>query len=159
MKYVIGNNAYAKIYTFYLNVAEKYSNTYSTEDIHRDINNVKTSIYKIENGLLRKNPTIKRWEGKGFMANTKKWYFLYRIEGDTVFVEDACHALNMKDTIEEVVSKAIHNHITKRNFYVHESKDKHKIVSINKSCLYNIISEVITTLLWEYCKYVMCYFI
>ena len=81
------------------------------------------------------------------MANTKKWYFLYRIEGDTVFVEDACHALNMKDTIEEVVSKAIHNHITKRNFYVHESKDKHKIVSINKSCLYNIISEVITTLL------------
>ena len=34
------------------------------------------------------------------MANTKKWYFTYRIDGDTIYVEDACHAQNMHESIE-----------------------------------------------------------
>ena len=25
-----------------------------------------------------------------------KWYFAYTIEGDTIFIQDACHAQNMK---------------------------------------------------------------
>ena len=26
------------------------------------------------------------------MANTKKWYYAYVIDGDTILIEDACHA-------------------------------------------------------------------
>lgn len=33
------------------------------------------------------------------MANTDKWYFAYRIEGETIYVEDACHAQNMHEAI------------------------------------------------------------
>ena len=46
--------------------------------------------------LLRRKPTIRRWEGC-YMANTDKWYYAYTIEGDTITVVDACHAQNMHD--------------------------------------------------------------
>ena len=37
-------------------------------------------------------------EWKGYnMANTDKWYFAYRIDGDTITVVDACHAQNMHE--------------------------------------------------------------
>jgi len=29
------------------------------------------------------------------MANTDKWYYAYTINGDTITIEDACHAQNM----------------------------------------------------------------
>ena len=31
------------------------------------------------------------------MANTSRWYYAYRIDGDTVTVVDACHAQNMHE--------------------------------------------------------------
>ena len=87
MKYVIQKQVAYKINTFYHNVAKKYKHTYSEE-----------MIYKIENGLLKRKPTISRWNGL-FMANAGKWYFAYRIEGDTIYVEDACHAQNMHEVL------------------------------------------------------------
>ena len=30
-------------------------------------------------------------------VNTDKWYFAYTIDGDTIFIEDACHAQNMHE--------------------------------------------------------------
>ena len=44
--------------------------------------------------LPRRRPTISRWAGC-HMANTDKWYYAYKIEGDTITVVDACHAQNM----------------------------------------------------------------
>ena len=35
------------------------------------------------------------------MTNTDKWYFAYRIEGETIYVEDACHAQNMHELLGE----------------------------------------------------------
>ncbi len=31
------------------------------------------------------------------MANTDKWYYAYKIDGDTIIVVDACHAQNMHE--------------------------------------------------------------
>jgi len=53
------------------------------------------SIYQIEKTLLRRTPLLQRWEGC-LMANTDRWYYAYKIEGDTIVVVDACHAQNMK---------------------------------------------------------------
>ncbi|MBR0201840.1 MAG: hypothetical protein IJQ44_05185 [Bacteroidaceae bacterium] len=53
------------------------------------------AIYAIERTLPRRRPTISRRAGC-HMANTDKWYYAYKIEGDTITVVDACHAQNMR---------------------------------------------------------------
>ena len=87
--------------------------------MHREVDNAINSIRQIENGLLRRQPTLSRWNGL-FMANSndRKWYFAYRIDGDTIYVEDACHAQNMHESknaenllrgfIMEEVRKCLH---------------------------------------------------
>lgn len=64
--------------------------------MERNIRDAIFSINSIVRTLLRRQPTIKRWEGC-HMANTDKWYFAYRIVGDTIIIVDACHAQNMHE--------------------------------------------------------------
>lgn len=101
MNYFIRNRVGNKINSFYQNVAKKYKHTYSEELMHKNMDDAYNAIYQIENGLLRRQPTISRWRGL-YMAtsNDKHWYFAYRIEGDTIYVEDACHAQNMHESKE-----------------------------------------------------------
>ncbi len=107
-RYIISSQVYNNIDNFYANVATKYSNTYSLDLLLQNTTDAYDSIYKIENGLLRRNPTISRWQGY-YMANTKKWYFAYRIDDNTIYVEDACHAQNMHESIK---SKWLNNAIS-----------------------------------------------
>ena len=95
MQHIINPRAARKIYTFYGNVARKYRHTYDKTDYIRNVEAALTSIYQIEDGLLRREPTLRRWAGY-HMANTDKWYYAYTFDGDTVTVVDACHAQNMK---------------------------------------------------------------
>lgn len=94
--YIIKPRAFQKIRSFYVNVAKKYKHTYSYEDMERNVRDAFFSIYSIENTLGRRSPTISRWKGY-YMANTDKWYYAYKIDGDTVIVVDACHAQNMHE--------------------------------------------------------------
>ena len=96
MKYVIKKRCVQKINTFYRNVSRKYKHTYSEEQMHKNADDAFDSIYQIEKSLLRRVPIIPRWKGYN-MANTDKWYFAYRIDGDTITVVDACHAQNMHE--------------------------------------------------------------
>lgn len=112
-KYVISQEAFDKIDSFYENVALKYVNTYSFEKMEKNILDAYRSIYKIENGLLRRRPTLKRWKGY-YMANTKKWYYAYTINDDTITVVDACHSQNMhesKKSISMIISEVINNYL------------------------------------------------
>lgn len=95
-KYIVKPRALQKIRSFYTNVAKKYKHTYSYEDMERNVRDAFFSIYEIEKTLPRRAPILKRWEGF-HMANTKRWYYAYTIEGDTIFVTDACHAQNIKE--------------------------------------------------------------
>ncbi|WP_288278149.1 hypothetical protein [uncultured Prevotella sp.] len=95
MKYIVKPRAARKIYTFYGNVAKKYRHTYDKADYKRNVSEALNSIFRIENGLLRRKPTISQWAGY-HMANTDRWYFAYTIDGDTITVVDARHAQNMK---------------------------------------------------------------
>jgi hypothetical protein len=63
--------------------------------MHKNIDDAVNSIYEIEKTLLRRKPTIRRWQGY-HMANTDKWYYAYIILDDMIVVVDACHAQNMK---------------------------------------------------------------
>lgn len=116
-----------QIIQFYTNVAKKYCNTWTQNDIKKHLSITKSAIYKIENGLLRQKPTISRWEGL-YMATTldRKWNFAYRIEGNKIYVEDACHAQNM-----------------------HESKH---IIKLTKSELREVIKESARTILKEHIR-------
>lgn len=96
MKYVIRKRCAQRITTFYRNVSKKYKHTYSQELMEKNVNDAYDSIYKIENTLPRREPTITRWKGY-HMANTDKWYYAYTFDGDTITVVDACHAQNMHD--------------------------------------------------------------
>ena len=95
-KYILSRRAAARIRSFYGNVARKYRHTYSFEDMERNIRDAVLSIYRIEDGLTRREPTISRWKGL-YMANTARWYYAYRIDGNTVTVVDASHAQNMHE--------------------------------------------------------------
>lgn len=96
MKYVIRKRCAQKITTFYRNVSKKYKHTYSLELMEKNVNEAYDSIFQIESTLMRRKPTIARWEGY-HMANTERWYFAYTFDGETVIVVDACHAQNMHD--------------------------------------------------------------
>ena len=57
-----------------------------------------SAMYYIEKSLLRRHPTIARWQEQGYyMAHEGQWYYAYTINDDTITIEDACHALNMHD--------------------------------------------------------------
>ena len=118
-KYLLSSKVHTNIYDFYTNVSKKYKNTYSFELMKKNIIDAYNSIYQIENGLSRRQPTIPRWAGKGHMANTKKWYFLYRIDGDTIYVEDACHAQNMHEEVREPISAEYFSKLFTK-FYISE---------------------------------------
>ena len=92
--YLVLPQCYEAIYSFYYHVALKYRHTYSEDLMIQNIDDAVDSIYRIENGLLRRKPTIERWKDY-YMANTDKWYFVYTFDGETVTVVDACHAQNM----------------------------------------------------------------
>ena len=95
MKYLILPQCTANIKKFYLNVAQKYAHTYSSEMMHKNVDEAIDSMYQIENGLSRRYPIIDKWDGC-YMANTRKRYLAYTIFDDTIVVIDACHAQNMK---------------------------------------------------------------
>ena len=95
-KYIIKPRASRKVFSFYSNVAKKYRHTYDRENLKRDVQNAVFSMYQIERTLLRREPTLTRWNGY-HMANTDKWYFAYTFDGETVTVVDACHAQNMHE--------------------------------------------------------------
>lgn len=94
MKYVIRKRCLAKINAFYRNVSQKYKHTYSEELMHKNADEAINAMYQIERTLLRREPTIDRWNNY-YMANTDKWYFAYQFDGETVTIVDACHSQNM----------------------------------------------------------------
>ena len=98
MEHIIKPRAARKIYTFYGNVAKKYRHTYDKGDYKKNVSEALKAIYRIENGLLRREPTLSRWQQQGYhMANTDKWYYAYTFDGETVTIVDACHAQNMHE--------------------------------------------------------------
>ena len=98
MKYDIKSKCVKKIISFYLNVAKKYKYTYSEELKRKNISEAYDNIFLIEKILHSRKPTITRWKNRGWhMANTDKWYYAYTIDGDTITIQDACHAQNMHE--------------------------------------------------------------
>ena len=97
-RYKISSLAQRKITFFYYNVAKKYRHTYSKELMHQNIDDALDAMFQIEKTLLRREPTLSKWLGC-HMAHKGKWYYAYTIEGDTIFIEDACHAQNMHEEI------------------------------------------------------------
>ena len=96
LKYVIRKRCAQKIVSFYRNVSKKYKHTYSEELMHKNADDAYDAIFQIERSLPRLEPTISRWR-EYYMANTDKWYYAYKIEGDIITVVDVCHAQNMHE--------------------------------------------------------------
>lgn len=108
--YNIRKICYTKIARYYNNVAKKYSHTYSFNLMYKNISQAYDDMLRIENGLIRRNPTIPRWQNKGcFMTNTSKWYYLYKINGETITVVDVCHSRNMHESIIKLTERELRN--------------------------------------------------
>ena len=74
-KHIIKKRCVKNITTFYRNVSKKYRHTYSEELMHKNADEAFDAMFLIENGLLRRDPILSRWQKKGyFMANTDKWF-------------------------------------------------------------------------------------
>lgn len=94
VKYVIKRRCAKKITSFYRNVSNKYKNTYSLEQMERNVREAYAPMFQIERMLLRREPILSKWKGL-YMANTDKCYYAYTFDGNTITVVDACHAQNM----------------------------------------------------------------
>lgn len=113
MRYKIEIQCFNKITQFYNNVARKYCHTYSYELMCKNIDDAIDGMYKIENGLMRRTPTLERWKiDDHYMSNTKKWYYLYKIEHvgeeDVVTVVDVCHSQNMHESKKFTLNQLKH---------------------------------------------------
>ena len=98
MKYKAQKRCSKNIVKFYMNVSKKYKHTYSSVLMHKNIDDAIDSMFLIEKTLHRRKPTLTRWQNQGWhMANTDKWYYAYTIDGETITIQDACHAQNMHD--------------------------------------------------------------
>ena len=96
MKYKVKSICYRKIFDFYLHVAKKYKHTYSSFLMHKNIDDAVDAMYGIEVSLLRRTPTLKRWQDY-HMAHSGYWYYAYTINGDTITIVDVCHEQNMHE--------------------------------------------------------------
>ena len=98
MRYIIKTKCLSKIAEFYRNVSKKYKHTYSAPLMHKNMEDATNAMYKIEQSLIRRKPTITRWQQQGWhMANAGQWYYAYTINGDTITIQDACHQQNMHE--------------------------------------------------------------
>ncbi|MBO5631354.1 MAG: hypothetical protein J5965_19985 [Aeriscardovia sp.] len=96
MRYIIKKRCVKNITTFYKNVSKKYKHTYSLELMKRNVEEAFDAMFQIERTLLRRRPTLERWNKEGLhMAHTGKWYYAYTINEDTITIEDACHEQNI----------------------------------------------------------------
>ena len=156
MVIIVNPTVYNEINDFYLNMHRKFRNSWGTEEIHKLIDNAVDSISKIENGLIRREPTISRWRGM-YMATSadRRWYFAYRIDGDTIYVEDACHAQNMHEARKKIVKlteselkKMIVKSILET---IEERKDSYQAKPKNKGRLndweiFNILTTIVSNM-------------
>ena len=95
--YRFSNEAQWQIESSYLHVALKYRHTFTYEDLNRNVKQAISNALHIEQSLLRRKPTIERWQQEGWhMAHEGKWYYAYTIKEDTITIEDACHEQNMQ---------------------------------------------------------------
>jgi len=98
MNFIAKKRCSKNIVKFYLNVSRKYKHTYSDTLMHKNIDDAIDGMFLIEKTLLRRKPTLTRWQKPGWhMANTDKWYYAYTIDGDTITIQDACHEQNMHE--------------------------------------------------------------
>ena len=95
-KYEVKYEASYHIWSFYRNVARKYRHTFVTEDIVANARRAIRAMNQIEKTLLRRKPTIRRWQNY-HMAHSGHWYYAYTIDGDTITIHDACHERNMHE--------------------------------------------------------------
>lgn len=117
-RYVIRKRASNKFHSFYRNVSRKYKHVYSFEQMCKNIADAYSGAYQIENGLLREKPSIKRWEGKGWMAHSGRWFYLYRIKNETIYIIDACHSQNMHEAFEylkRVIREVVRDNLSNTN--------------------------------------------
>ena len=98
MRYKTEKRCAINIVHFYQNVLRKYKHTYSVSLMHKNIDDAINAMFQIEKILPRRKPTISRWQKPGWhMTNTDKWYYAYTIDGNTITIQDACHAQNMHE--------------------------------------------------------------
>ena len=98
MKHVVKERCVRNIFSFYQNVSKKYKHTYSIELMRSNIVDAYDAMFLIEQSLLRRRPTLKRWQDQGWhMAHAGHWYYAYTINDDTVTIEDALHEQNMHE--------------------------------------------------------------
>jgi hypothetical protein len=64
--------------------------------MHKNIDDAVDAMYGIEVSLLRRKPTLKRWQDF-HMAHSGYWYYAYIISDDTITIVDVCHEQNMHD--------------------------------------------------------------
>ena len=100
MQYEYKRKALVRIWAFYRNVAKKYKHTYDFSDMERNIREAVLNGYSIEKTLHRRKVTLDRWQGY-HMAHSGKWYYAYTIDGDTITIQDACHAQNMHEELND----------------------------------------------------------
>ena len=107
MQIKVASKVHNRIKQFYYNAMLKYPNTYFPDDADRDIYKVTNELMKVGTRLWKKNNNILlKWENY-FVDYSKVtgWYFAYRIEENTIYIEDVENYRNMSNFANIKVDK------------------------------------------------------
>lgn len=116
MKVIINNKVFRNIQTFYNNVRKKYANTYSKEQMDRNIDEVCDALQNIEDdGRI---PMLQKYRNKGYKeivwsrkGSKSDWYFEYKVELDenNEYYIHVCDAINHRNMYESNIEYAYKN--------------------------------------------------
>lgn len=123
MKYIIKQQAINSICSFYDNTVNKaHKHVYSLSDYNNFVDKtyndamlIGTKTDKVKSNINTKMLNTKlfqEWAKSGYLvAASKKWYYAYTINGDTIIVHDACHKQNNESQTINTSKKSLYESI------------------------------------------------
>lgn len=142
MEIVITTEAQNDIQTYYLNVMQKYPNTFTYENAIEQSDKVYDAIASsAQNIIIKKEPLLDILKDGVTIESTKAegvpWYYTARIDNDLIIVENAIHENNMSNRAFRRGSSNPTANLS------NDDRSNQKILEIDSKTIKRIVSEVI----------------
>lgn len=148
---IVNSSVWNRIHEFYDNVETKYPNTWNINDTIAQISKIQWVISNFENVCFWSRESIilywKRMGWKETWHRSSPWHFAFEYkrvnEQDYIFIQDAEHQDDIKESSFNLKSKIIENKL------YNTMKNTRNKVRLTESQLHNVIMESVKQVLTE----------
>ena len=148
---IVNSSVWNRIHEYYDNVETKYPNTWNINDTIAQISKIQWVISNFENVCFWSRESIilywKRMGWKETWHRSSPWHFAFEYkrvnEQDYIFIQDAEHQDDIKESSFNLISKIIENKL------YNTMKNTRNKVRLTESQLHNVIKESVKQVLSE----------